>query len=124
MASSGNPLPRPACLIVGGETTVTLRGTGHGGRNQEVALAMVHAMAGLERTAVLTFATDGGDGPTDAAGAIVTGETWQRAQQRGCNPTHFLANNDAYTFFDSLGDLIRIGTTQTNVNDLTLIITW
>ncbi|MBA3823090.1 MAG: glycerate kinase [Ktedonobacterales bacterium] len=124
MVHSGQPLPRPACLIIGGETTVTLHGTGRGGRNQEVALAMVEALAGLDRVAVLTLATDGVDGPTDAAGAVVTGTSLQRALELHCPPTDFLVRNDAMTFFDGLGDVLRIGPTSTNVNDLTFIVTW
>jgi hydroxypyruvate reductase len=118
------PLLRPACLILGGETTVTLRGDGHGGRNQELALAAVHELAGLEHTALVTLATDGSDGPTDAAGAVVTGETLARAQALGLDPAAALANNDAYPFFDALGDLLRPGPTHTNVNDLALVFAW
>jgi glycerate 2-kinase len=119
---SSQPLPRPACIVAGGETTVTLRGDGKGGRNQELALAAVTDLAGLENVALLTLATDGGDGPTDAAGAIVTGETYQRAQQTGLDPLKYLSNNDSYHFFDALGDLLKPGPTQTNVNDLALIL--
>jgi glycerate 2-kinase len=119
---SNQPLPRPACIVAGGETTVTLRGDGKGGRNQELALAAVTDLAGLENVALLTLATDGGDGPTDAAGAIVTGETYQRAQQTGLDPLKYLSNNDSYHFFDALGDLLKPGPTQTNVNDLALIL--
>jgi hydroxypyruvate reductase len=115
-------LPRPACLIVGGETTVTLRGSGRGGRNQEMALAAVRGMAGLPDTALITLATDGEDGPTDAAGAVVTGETLRRAQERGLDPDAALAHNDSYPFFAALGDLVQPGPTATNVNDLALVV--
>ncbi len=115
-------LQRPACLIVGGETTVTLRGSGHGGRNQEIALAAVPHMAGLRNVALVTFATDGGDGPTDAAGAVVTGETLARAHEHGLDPDVYLANNDSYAFFAALDDLLRLGPTNTNVNDLALLV--
>ncbi len=121
IAASGQPLPRPACLAAGGETTVTLRGDGLGGRNQELALGAVCDLAGLEQAALVALATDGGDGPTDAAGAIVTGQTLERARQLGLNPAHFLARNDAYHFFDPLGDLIRTGPTHTNVTDLAFL---
>ncbi|MBE0411156.1 MAG: glycerate kinase [Anaerolineales bacterium] len=121
LASSNHPLPRPACLLAGGETTVTLKGDGKGGRNQEIALAAVSDLAGLDDIALVTFATDGGDGPTDAAGAVVTGETLLRAQQIELNPLEFLSRNDSYNFFDPLGDLIKTGPTQTNVNDLAFI---
>jgi glycerate 2-kinase len=118
LAAAGRPLPGPACIVAGGETTVTLRGNGMGGRNQELALATVADLAGLPGIALVTLATDGGDGPTNAAGAVVTGATLQRARQRGLDPHTYLARNDAYPFFDALGDLLRPGPTQTNVNDL------
>jgi glycerate 2-kinase len=127
IAASGHPLPRPACLIAGGETTVTLpllpgdQLAGLGGRNQELALGAVNELAGLPNVALIAFATDGGDGPTDAAGAIVTGETLGRAQQLGLDPMDFLRRNDAYHFFAALDDLLKPGPTQTNVNDLTLL---
>ncbi len=123
MATSGNPVGRPGCVVAGGETTVTLRGDGRGGRNQELALAAVADMAGLERTALVTLATDGDDGPTDAAGAVVTGETLARAQALGLSPAAALARNDAYPFFEALGDLLRPGPTHTNVNDLAFLFT-
>jgi glycerate 2-kinase len=121
IVTSGNPLPRPACLIVGGETTVTIRGNGTGGRNQELALGAVDGLAGLEGVALVTLATDGGDGPTDAAGAVVTGESLDRARRLGLSPDDYLARNDAYHFFEPLGDLLKPGPTQTNVNDLALV---
>ncbi|KAB8143911.1 DUF4147 domain-containing protein [Chloroflexia bacterium SDU3-3] len=121
IAASGSPLPRPACVVLGGETTVTLRGDGLGGRNQELALAAVADMAGLPGVALVTLATDGGDGPTDAAGAVVTGETLARAQALGLDPADHLARNDAYRFFAPLGDLLRPGPTNTNVNDLAFL---
>lgn len=115
------PLPRPACLIAGGETTVTLRGHGKGGRNQEMALAAALKIAGLERTVILCSATDGSDGPTDAAGAIVDGSTVRRAQELGMDAEAYLADNNSYEFFSHLGDLIKTGATNTNVNDLTMV---
>ncbi|EFO80342.1 hydroxypyruvate reductase [Oscillochloris trichoides DG-6] len=124
LAQGQHPLPRPACLIVGGETTVTLRGAGRGGRNQELALAAVRDLADLPNIALVTLATDGVDGPTDAAGAVVTGTTLQRAQALGLDPSDYLARNDAYTFFAALGDLIHTGPTQTNVNDLAFVFAW
>lgn len=120
--SSGDPLPRPACLILGGETTVTLRGNGLGGRNQEAALACVADLSGLRDVLVITLATDGGDGPTDAAGAVVSGDTLAQANAAGLDPAAFLARNDAYRFFDALGDLLRPGPTHTNVNDLAFVV--
>lgn len=123
-AATGEPLPRPCCLVAGGETTVTLRGDGLGGRNQELALGAVAEMAGLDNAMLVALATDGGDGPTDAAGAVVTGETWSRAHALRLSPADFLARNDAYRFFEPLGDLLRPGPTRTNVNDLALVILW
>ncbi len=121
VANHNQPLPRPACIIIGGETTVTLNGNGHGGRNQEVALGAVHELAGLEHIALVALATDGGDGPTDAAGAVVTGETLQHARSLNLEPQSFLERNDSYNFFDPLGDLLIIGPTLTNVNDLAFL---
>jgi hydroxypyruvate reductase len=121
IAASGNPIARPACVIAGGETTVTLRGEGRGGRNQELALGAVADMAGLEGAALVALATDGDDGPTDAAGAVVTGETLARARSLGLHPAGALARNDSYPFFAALGDLLRPGPTQTNVNDLAFV---
>jgi hydroxypyruvate reductase len=115
------PLPRPACVVLGGETTVTLRGSGRGGRNQELALGAVNDMAGLRDVALVALATDGGDGPTDAAGAVVTGETLERARGLGISTQLHLGRNDAYPFFDMLDDLLRPGPTETNVNDLAFV---
>jgi hydroxypyruvate reductase len=106
-------------LIVGGETTVTVRGAGRGGRNQEVALAAALALEGVAGVVVSTFGTDGVDGPTDAAGATATGETVRRAQALGLDPRAALDDNDSYAFFAALDDLVRTGPTGTNVNDLT-----
>ena len=121
VADSGQPLNRPCCIVAGGETTVTLRGDGKGGRNQEMALAAVTDMAGLENIIFVALATDGGDGPTDAAGAVVTGATLERAHARGLEPAAHLARNDAYHFFAALDDLLRPGPTNTNVNDLAFV---
>lgn len=117
----GTPLTRPACLVAGGETTVTLRGTGLGGRNQELALGAVTDLSGLPHTTLVALATDGGDGPTDAAGAVATGETLWRAHALGLSPAAALEQNNAYPFFDALGDLLKTGPTQTNVNDLAFL---
>lgn len=109
----------PATLIAGGESTVTVRGTGKGGRNQEVALAAALALEEKTNLVISTFGTDGVDGPTDAAGATVTGATVSRARALGLEPQTFLDNNDAYTLFAALSDLVLTGPTGTNVNDLT-----
>ncbi|MGA2799648.1 MAG: glycerate kinase [Thermoguttaceae bacterium] len=106
------------CYVVGGETTVTVRGNGKGGRNQEAALAAAIAVAGRPNIALAAFATDGVDGPTDAAGAVVTGDTVRRAGLLGLDPRRYLDDNNAYPFFSALSDLIVTGPTGTNVNDL------
>ncbi len=118
---TGLPVKRPACLILGGETTVTLSGCGLGGRNQEVALAAVECISKIPKVVLATFATDGGDGPTDAAGALVTNSTFQRALSHGMDPNAYLSNHDSYHFFNTLGDLIKTGPTGTNVNDLSFL---
>ena len=120
--TTGHPVARPACIIAGGETTVTVTGHGRGGRNQEVALGAARPMAGLPGALLVSFATDGTDGPTDAAGAVADGTTLARAHARGFDPARHLAENDAYPLLDAVGDLIRIGPTNTNVNDLMLIL--
>lgn len=122
VAMSGNPVPSPACLLSGGETTVTVKGKGKGGRNQEFALAAALEIDGLRDSVVLSAGTDGTDGPTDAAGAIATGETIRRARQRGLDPAKHLAENDAYPFFDALGNLVKTGPTGTNVMDIHVLL--
>lgn len=120
--ANGHPLAPPACILAGGETTVTLQGKGGlGGRNQEMALSAALEIAGLPNTALVFMATDGGDGPTDAAGAVATGDTLARAASAGLNPQDYLDRNDSYHFFDCLGDLLKPGPTQTNVNDLAFV---
>ncbi len=114
------PLVPPACLLAGGETTVTVRGQGRGGRCQEFALSAARLIAGWPDVVVAGFGTDGTDGPTDAAGALVDGETAARARSLGLDPAGALADNDSYTFFHSLGDLLVTGPTRTNVNDVYL----
>jgi hydroxypyruvate reductase len=112
----------PFCLIAGGETTVTIQGNGTGGRNQELALAAVTELDGLENALLISLATDGEDGPTDAAGAVVNGETLQRAEKLNLSVADYLSKNDAYHFFEQLGDLLKIGPTGTNVNDLVFLV--
>ncbi len=109
---------KPICLILGGETTVTVRGNGVGGRNQELALAASIELEGIDKLAMMTLATDGVDGPTSSAGALVTGETLRRARKKGLHAQKFLENNDSHVFFTQLGDTISTGPTGTNVNDL------
>ena len=117
----GLPLQKPAAIIIGGETTVTVNGDGKGGRNLETALGAIHKMSGLSGV-IATLGTDGVDGPTDAAGAIVDGESLNRALELGLNPREFLDGNDSYSFFESMDDLIMTGPTGTNVNDLSVIL--
>lgn len=112
------PVNKPGCLVLGGETTVTVKGDGKGGRNQELALSAALALDGLPGVLVTAFGTDGTDGPTDAAGAVATGDTVARARALGLDPARSLAQNDAYRFFSSLGDLVMTGPTGTNVSDL------
>jgi hydroxypyruvate reductase len=119
---SGAPLAPPACVLAGGETTVTLRGDGKGGRNQELALAAALDIAGLERVVMLSGGTDGTDGPTDAAGAWVDGQTVARAHALGLAPEHYLRRSDSYHFFAALDDLLMTGPTGTNVMDMHLIL--
>jgi glycerate 2-kinase len=119
---AARPLPLPACLVLGGETTVTVRGRGKGGRNQELALSAALALEGVRGVLVVSFATDGTDGPTDAAGGVVDGTTVSRARACGHDPRQHLACNDAYPCLDAVGDLLRTGPTRTNVNDLVLVL--
>jgi glycerate 2-kinase len=119
--ASGHPLSRPCCLIAGGETTVTIRGGGRGGRNQELALSAAFSLRGVRDVLLASIGTDGSDGPTDAAGAFVDGSTLDRAEALQLDASRHLAENDSYVFFERLGDLIRTGPTNTNVNDLYLL---
>jgi hydroxypyruvate reductase len=122
MHTYGDPLSPPACLVWGGETTVTVRGEGKGGRNQELALAAALAVEGWSHVLIMALATDGTDGPTDAAGAVATGDTIGRARELGLDPWAAMESNDSYHFFEALGDLIHTGPTSTNVNDLLFIL--
>ncbi|MBN1315377.1 MAG: glycerate kinase [Anaerolineales bacterium] len=121
---SNRPLTSPACIVAGGETTVTVKGYGRGGRNQELALAAAIEIEGMENIAIVGLATDGTDGPTDAAGAWADGSTVRRGKEIGNRAAAFLADNNAYHFFRPLDDLIVTGPTNTNVNDLTFLFTW
>jgi glycerate 2-kinase len=120
--SSGNPIPKPACILSGGETTVTIKGKGLGGRNQEFALAGALEISGIEKVVLLSGGTDGTDGPTDAAGALADHTTITRARQMGMDPVKFLENNDSYHFFKKLGDLLITGPTRTNVMDVRILL--
>ncbi len=114
-------LERPFCLLAGGETTVTLRGDGRGGRNQELALGAVESLRGMEDVMLISLATDGEDGPTDAAGAVAAGDSARRAESLGMAAPDYLSRNDAYAFFARLDDLVKTGPSSTNVNDLVLL---
>ena len=118
IARSGSPVGRPACLIAGGETTVTIRGRGKGGRCQEFALALVPELAAMRDVVVLAAGTDGSDGPTDAAGAVVDPTSFDRARGLGLDARRALAENDSYPFFGALGDLVVTGPTGSNLMDL------
>jgi glycerate-2-kinase len=120
--ASGNPLPKPCAIIAGGETTVTVTGRGKGGRNQEIALAAALKVSGISGVVAASLSTDGIDGPTDAAGAIVDGGTISRTEKLGLDAKAFLASNDSYNFFSKLDDLILTGLTGTNVNDVSVIV--
>jgi glycerate 2-kinase len=120
--ADGLPLPAPACLVWGGETTVTVRGAGMGGRNQEQALAAALALEGTEELTLMTLATDGSDGPTDAAGGIVDGSTAAAIRAGGVDPVQALGENDSYHALDAGRALLRTGPTGTNVNDLLVLL--
>jgi hydroxypyruvate reductase len=119
---SGHPVPPPACLLSGGETTVVIRGKGLGGRNQEFALALAPQIAGLTGVVALSAGTDGTDGPTDAAGAIVDGTTIAQAETLGLDYRRYLEANDSYRFFKKTGELLFTGPTNTNVMDMRVVL--
>jgi len=118
IVAADRPVKRPAALLAGGETTVTVCGTGAGGRCQEFTLALALEIAGLKKVTVFACGTDGSDGSTDAAGAVADGATLERAQALGMQPQRFLDQNDSYTFFHSLAQTLQTGPTRTNVTDL------
>ena len=125
-AVSGCAVAKVAGSIVGTAAkvavgTVKVTGKGLGGRNQELALGAVMHLSGKDPFVLASLATDGGDGPTDAAGAVTTNETYTIGLAKGLNPLDFLQRNDSYHYFELLGDLIKPGPTSTNVNDLVFI---
>ncbi len=120
--SSGNPLAPPACIIGGGETTVTIRGGGKGGRNQEMALSAARAIDGMDNMVFLSGGTDGTDGPTDAAGGIVDGTTVARGKKKGLDLELYMKNNDSYHFLKNTDDLLVTGPTGTNVMDIQVLL--
>jgi glycerate 2-kinase len=119
---SGRPVRRPACIFSGGETTVTLRGAGLGGRNQEFVLAAAIALQDFGPVTLFSAGTDGSDGPTDAAGAVADAGIITQARARGLDPLEFLADNDSYHFFERLGGLVKTGPTGTNVMDVRILL--
>lgn len=119
---AGHPIKPPACVLSGGETTVTVTGAGKGGRNQEFALASVMDISNKNSIAILSCGTDGNDGDTDAAGAIADSDTFRRATEMGMDPNTFLENNDSYHFFEKLNDLVKTGPTNTNVMDIMVML--
>ena len=120
--SSSNPIPAPACIISGGETTVQVRGDGKGGRNMEFALHTAPLIDGFENLMIASIGTDGTDGPTDAAGAVAHGFTLKNAEKMGLDIHAYMDNNDSYHFFKALDDLIITGPTHTNVMDIRIIL--
>ncbi len=120
--SSSQGVRASACFISGGETTVTVRGNGIGGRNMELALAFAMEINGIHGITLLSAGTDGTDGPTDAAGAIVDGNTFKKARALGLNPRDYLERNDSYTFFKQIDGLFITGPTGTNVMDIQILV--
>jgi hydroxypyruvate reductase len=122
IADYGTPLSRPACVLAGGETTVTLRGKGKGGRNQEMALAALCSIESGKDLCFLSAGTDGNDGPTDAAGAFACPEIKEKAARLGLDARAYLADNDSYGFFNAVDGLLKTGSTGTNVCDLQILL--
>jgi len=117
-----NSFTRPCAIIAGGETVVNIKGKGKGGRNQEIALSAAKSIAGLNDILIFSLGSDGTDGPTDAAGGIVDGETVIKLKSKGLDVDKVLADNDSYTALGAVDGLIVTGPTGTNVNDVTIIL--
>ena len=122
MISSGNPITSPACEVSGGEAVVTEKGDGLGGSTLEFALADAIEIEGMDNIVMVRLGTDGTDGPTHAAGAVVDGNTVGKAKKLGLDPAEFLKRNDSYHFFKNLNKLIITGHTDTNVMDIRLVL--
>ena len=118
----GQPIPGPCVLISGGETTVTVRGSGRGGRNVEFLLSLAVKLGGLSGVYAIAGDTDGVDGAEEVAGAVIGPDTLERARALGVNPLQCLTENDAHRFFEALGDQVVTGPTLTNVNDFRAIL--
>jgi glycerate-2-kinase len=116
------PVAPPAAVVAGGETTVTVRGKGRGGRNQELVLSAASSIRGIKGILVASIGTDGVDGPTSAAGAVADGTTFKRGLKKGMDADTFLRENDSYSLFNKLNDLIITGPTGTNINDILIAI--
>ncbi len=121
-AAFKRPVKTPACIITGGETTVTIKGNGKGGRNQEMALSAAIEMQGSREMMFLSCGTDGNDGPTDATGAVVDNNTISKAQEMKLDPLYYLENNDSYHFFQKAGGYVKTGPTNTNVMDVQILL--
>ena len=119
---TSNPIQHPACIISGGETTVNVKGNGLGGRNMEFAIQAAEDIKNLDGVIMASIGTDGSDGPTDAAGAVIDGTTIMRSEKKGINIKEYIKNNDSYNFFKQIDDLIITGPTNTNVMDVRLIL--
>ena len=115
-------MKRPCAIILGGETVVLVKGKGFGGRNQELALSAACGIEGLEKIVIVSAATDGTDGPTDAAGGLVDGETMMRLRENGIDVEEVLNNNDSHHALEVVGDLLKTGPTRTNVSDLIVLL--
>ena len=122
IVSRDRPVKRPCVIILGGETVVHVKGRGLGGRNQELALSAARGIRGLNNVVIASVATDGTDGPTDAAGGIVDGETMARLREKGIDVAEVLNNNDSYHALEAVGNLLRTGPTGTNVSDLIILL--
>lgn len=120
--TSGNPVPKPACVIAGGETTVTVKGDGKGGRNQEMALSAAVRLSGFSGVAFLSGGTDGTDGPTDAAGGVVDGNTVNMGNDLNLDIHEYLRRNDSYNYLEKVGGLVKTGPTGTNVMDIQILL--
>jgi hydroxypyruvate reductase len=122
ISARGRPMKRPCAIILGGETVVLVKGKGFGGRNQELALSAACGIEGLEKIVIVSAATDGTDGPTDAAGGLVDGETMMRLRENGIDVEEVLNNNDSHHALELVGDLLKTGPTGTNVSDLIVLL--
>lgn len=123
VVSTGNPIKSPCCLLFGGETTVTIKGKGLGGRNQEMALGCLERIKDLPNVGILCGGTDGGDGPTDAAGGIVTSSLYEQSKSKGIDILDYMNNNNSYNFFKQFPEYhLKPGQTGTNVMDMSIIL--